>query len=91
MNQLRMKCGKSPKSDLDKYISCLKGKIWQVPYKSSVDLAKNVCELTYVGTLLSSIELFGGSKYPLIFKDDLSKFCTVYFLKKQTRYHCLVH
>lgn len=46
-------------------------------------VAKEVEEHTPVDLLTSPLKSFGGSKYALMFKDDLSRYRTVYFLKSK--------
>lgn len=50
-------------------------------YTLSNSLVDNVSELTHVDLLVSPFNSTGGSKYALVFKDDRSKFRTVYFFK----------
>ncbi len=80
LNRLGIKCEKTEFDD-DKCVSCLKGKICRITYQPNLHLAKEVGELTHIDMLLSPSNSIGGSKYALVFKDDLSKFRTVYFLK----------
>ena len=71
-------------SDNLKCVSCVKGKICRSSHHASLSIAKEVGELTHVDLLTSPVKSLGGSKYALVFKDDLSKYRTVYFLKGKT-------
>ena len=69
------------KVNVNKCVSCGLGKICRSSHGPSLSIAKEVGELTHIDLLISPEKSLGGSKYALVFKDDYSRYRTVYFLK----------
>lgn len=61
------------------------GKHHRAPFKESASSATEVCSIIHTD-LCGPIETksIGGASYMLLFKDDYSPFCVVYFLKSKT-------
>lgn len=63
---------------------CIYGKQHKISHPRNDKIAKDILDKVHVDLGEMNILSLGGAKYFLLFKDDFSKFRTIYFLKKKS-------